>query len=140
MKKLKRVDKTDREQIYNEINEMIAGKMEPRQRNTTRTSTSSMCSLDSFIDSEGDDDDGVRESSVYCMELTTYLNQLAPKSYDHKFDLRKYWFDNQHVYPNLFKLFLRISCIPASSAPAERVFSTCGAIVTDRRSSLLPKS
>lgn len=138
MKRLKRIDKSERDHIYNEINKRIAGRMEPRQRRTSIISTSSKCSLESFIDSDDDDeDDGARESSVYCMELTTYLNQLAPKD---KFDLREYWFNNRFVFPNLFKLFLRISCIPASSAPAERTFSICGAIVTDRRSSLLPKS
>lgn len=126
--------------MYNDINNLIATKTRTKERSTSRASTSSVstvCSLDRFIDSEGDSDDEVREDTLYCIELTTYLNQLAPKG---DFDLRKYWFNNRHVFPNLFKLFLRISCIPASSAPAERVFSTCGAVVTDRRSSLLPKS
>lgn len=140
MKRLKRVDKTERDYIYNEINRMIAETMEPRQRRASRTSISSKCSLESFIDSDVDDDNDCNESSVYCTELTTYLNQIAPRNGDSKFDPREYWFNNQHVYPNLFKLFMRISCIPASSAPAERVFSTSGAVVTDRRSSLLPKS
>lgn len=119
---------------------MIAETMEPRQRRASRTSISTKCSLESFIDSDVDDDNDCNESSVYCTELTTYLNQIAPRNGDRKFDPREYWFNNQHVYPNLFKLFMRISCIPASSAPAERVFSTPGAVVTDRRSSLLPKS
>lgn len=135
MKKLKRMKPEERDQVYREVNEMIRDRMQTstRQIHSQRNTSSSLASFESFIDSETEDD----ESSLYCAEFSAYLNQRKPTK---DFNLRAFWFDNRHCYPNLFKLFMRISCIPACSSPAERSFSTTGAVVTDRRSSMLPKS
>lgn len=49
-----------------------------------------------------------------------------------------WWIENHEMYPNLFMLFLKVSCVTATSASSERVFSTTGNIVTDKRSLILP--
>lgn len=54
--------------------------------------------------------------------------------------LQKWWLDHSAMFPNLSKLFLKLSCVPATSASSERNFSTCGNIVTDKRSLILPEN
>ena len=43
-------------------------------------------------------------------------------------------FDNKNQFPFLYRLALRILCVPATSAPAERIFSKSGLIMTSRLS------
>lgn len=135
MKKLRRMTNQQRDEIYSKINTIIENQTADVPHLAIRRKIDSRpASLDEFIDS--DDESGT--NSPYSLELTKYLNERVPKGISP--NLRAWWFENRKQFPTLFKLFLRISCIPASSAPAERSFSTTGAVVTDRRSSLLPKS
>lgn len=55
-------------------------------------------------------------------------------------DAISWWCDNATSYPNLFKLFKELSCVPATSASSERDFSVAGSILTDMRSVLLPEN
>lgn len=48
----------------------------------------------------------------------------------------QWWRDNQFKYPVVSKFARRILCIPATSAPSERVFSAAGLTITDRRAAL----
>lgn len=50
----------------------------------------------------------------------------------------KWWYKNCEKFPTLALLAKRYLCIPATSVPAERVFSTAGDIVTAQRSALKP--
>uniref|UniRef100_A0A9J8BL29 BED-type domain-containing protein n=1 Tax=Cyprinus carpio carpio TaxID=630221 RepID=A0A9J8BL29_CYPCA len=50
----------------------------------------------------------------------------------------KWWRDNAGRYPILYSLAKTYLCIPATSVPSERVFSTAGDIVNAQRSLLLP--
>ena len=45
-------------------------------------------------------------------------------------------FKKANIYPYLNALALRVLCVPASSAPVERVFSTSGFVIRPHRSSL----
>lgn len=49
-----------------------------------------------------------------------------------------WWRDNQWHYPLLSNLARRRLCIPATSVPSERVFSTAGDIITAQRAALSP--
>lgn len=51
-----------------------------------------------------------------------------------------WWNQNKDKYPQLFKLFAKVSCIPATSSSGERVFSQTGLIVTSVRNKILPKN
>ena len=50
-----------------------------------------------------------------------------------------WWKDQEYTYPLLAKVARNLLCIPATSVPSERVFSTAGDIVTQQRSSIKPK-
>lgn len=49
-----------------------------------------------------------------------------------------WWKRNEGGYPILSQLAKIILAIPATSAPAERVFSVAGNIIHSKRSALLP--
>lgn len=55
-------------------------------------------------------------------------------------DLDVWWYNHKEDFPNLFKIYLQTSCVPASSASAERSFSTAGNILTEKRSRILPQN
>ena len=52
----------------------------------------------------------------------------------------KWWQANESRFPVLSKLAKRLLCIPATSVPAERIFSTSGLIVNKQRASLKPEN
>jgi hypothetical protein len=49
-----------------------------------------------------------------------------------------WWSEHAKLYPNLAVLARQWLCIPATSAPSERVFSHMGKTITAERASLLP--
>ena len=51
-----------------------------------------------------------------------------------------WWSKNSSRYPNLTVLAKKYLAIPATSVPAERVFSTAGNIVNQKRACLLPEN
>lgn len=55
-------------------------------------------------------------------EVEQYLNSFVIVAESGKIDLCKHWFDNQELYPSLYKLSLKYLCVPASSTTAETKF------------------
>lgn len=76
------------------------------------------------------DDDGNTDS-----EMMRYIHHPIQS----EVNLKKWWFENSNTYPTLFKLFMKLSCIPATTASSERAFSAGGNIITNKRSMILPK-
>uniref|UniRef100_A0A1B0DG64 Uncharacterized protein n=1 Tax=Phlebotomus papatasi TaxID=29031 RepID=A0A1B0DG64_PHLPP len=58
---------------------------------------------------------------------------------DEDFSMLKWWDSQKNILPKLHKMANFIYSIPASSAPSERLFSTTGNIISDKRSSLDPE-
>ena len=51
-----------------------------------------------------------------------------------------WWAENKNKYPILSTLARSILCVPATSAPCERLFSYAGNIVSNDRNRLLPEN
>ena len=47
-----------------------------------------------------------------------------------------WWREHHPIFPSLFKLMRRVLYIPATSAPAEHVFSSAGLTITNNRARL----
>uniref|UniRef100_A0A0A1WDS8 Transposable element Hobo transposase n=1 Tax=Zeugodacus cucurbitae TaxID=28588 RepID=A0A0A1WDS8_ZEUCU len=71
-------------------------------------------------------------------EIEQYCRERVILSHD--FDVLKWWGVNENRYPLLSKVALKFLTIPASSAPAERVFSLAGNVITEKRNRLGPTS
>ncbi|MBN3301994.1 ZBED1 protein, partial [Amia calva] len=70
------------------------------------------------------------EQQAIASELLSYL-QLH--NLDSEEDPLDWWREHQRLYPRLSKLAKKYLCIPATSSPSERVFSTGGNIATCHR-------
>ncbi|RPA71920.1 HAT dimerization, partial [Ascobolus immersus RN42] len=68
-------------------------------------------------------------------ELTRYLSAPRLKGNVNSLD---WWFNNRLKYPSLYKMALDAHAIPPMSAVIERVFSSAGCTVTNRRNRLQP--
>ncbi|XP_063742293.1 E3 SUMO-protein ligase ZBED1-like [Eleginops maclovinus] len=77
----------------------------------------------------------VSEEESVKMELTVYLQTTEV---DSDADPLDWWRCHQTNFPRIAKLARQYLCIPATSAPSERVFSTGGNIVTCHRAALKP--
>ena len=55
-------------------------------------------------------------------------------------DTLQWWKLNEHRYPKLSFLAKTVLCIPPTSVPCERVFSSAGYILNKTRSSLEPSA
>jgi hypothetical protein len=71
-------------------------------------------------------------------ELSSYL-MMSPDTDSDK-DPLEWWMLHEANFPRLSKLAKKYLCIPATSAPSDRVFSTGGNIVTCHRACLKPES
>lgn len=69
-------------------------------------------------------------------ELKSYLS--VPNA-DSEMDPLEWWQNHDGNFPRVSQLARKYLCIPATSAPSERVFSTGGNIVTCQRATLKPE-
>ncbi|XP_050561015.1 E3 SUMO-protein ligase ZBED1-like [Spodoptera frugiperda] len=71
---------------------------------------------------------GIKELDKYLLEEP--LNR--------KEDPLKWWHSRKHIYPHLYTVVLSRLCIQATSVSCERVFSSAGQVISDRRRLLKP--
>ena len=77
-------------------------------------------------------------TSLIEKEIESYLH--CPKlAIDSDTSVLEWWKINSTNYPNLSRLAKKYLCIPATSCPSERLFSTSGNIVTPSRAMLKPE-
>nr|XP_024661555.1 zinc finger BED domain-containing protein 1-like [Maylandia zebra] len=94
-------------------------------------------SLGSFFKKSHPTSTGLTEKETVEKELEKYL--LAPDA-DSEMDPLEWWKINNRSFPRVSCLAKRYLCIPATSSPSERVFSTGGNIVTCHRAALKPEA
>lgn len=147
MKSLKMLNPEMKEELLTYVNSMI----KPQVVNVEHTSRSELNIVeDGTVEDNNDNileaflDDKLSESensNRYCDELNRYIKLCLPVDSQFKtFKLEDWWFENQQIYQKLSRLFFRINCIPATSIPSERTFSTSGYIVNEKRSRLEPEA
>lgn len=74
-------------------------------------------------------------------EIANYQFVKVQRVDDHiDFDVLDWWRKNQLQFPILTNFAKFIHSIPASSAPAERSFSTAGHVISDKRNCLKPET
>ena len=71
----------------------------------------------------------------------------SPPSWKEQFQIEPHdccaldwWKTNEFRFPTLAKLVKQYHCVPATSVPAERVFSVAGLVINDKRASLTPEN
>lgn len=70
-------------------------------------------------------------------ECNSYL-ALLPNALLPEDDILQFWKTNANIYPHISALVRKILNVPATSTPAERVFSIAGLTITKKRSLLNP--
>ena len=74
------------------------------------------------------------------MEINNYRRRVHLKSGNKdKIKILRWWKDNASTYPSLYLAVKATLSIPATSVPAERIFSLAGFIISKRRSQLKAK-
>ena len=86
---------------------------------------------DSFVFDTNDPQEANKEAC--CAEFNRYMN--LPRLYI-KNDPLKWWEDNKVKLPTLYILAMQYLCIPATSAPSERLWSIASKILTKERNRL----
>jgi len=72
------------------------------------------------------------------IEIEKYLD--LPRLNNPKVDILGWWKAQKCIFPLLAECARKYHCIPASSAPSERLFSRSGNLITQNRNSLNPKN
>ena len=89
---------------------------------------------DSESHSSADESDAVHGAQA---ELTRYQEETPIPETE---DPLMWWKLNNHRFPVLSSFVQTILCVPATSVPCERLFSSSGYIVNKMRSCLLPEN
>lgn len=142
LKKLIFLDGMARYQFHQEVEDYLAIEYQGQTVNEPNISDESLQSVSNItITSEKsgfvsqykcfDDANSMIEQNS---ELQRYLKHVIVRDIDPKI----WWPENGKLYPSLFKIFLKLSPIPATSGSSERSFSHAGNIITDKRSVILP--
>lgn len=80
------------------------------------------------------------QTSKQLDELKVYLQMEIPIAGLFEFDPLSWWNGNKKQFPILSKLVKKYLCIPATSAPSERLFSISKILTQDRRATLHPST
>ena len=70
-------------------------------------------------------------------EIKEYVRKTLNKEQKKQFNILEWWRTNKDIYPCLFKAAQACLHVPATSVPAERIFSLAGYAVRDRRTKYL---
>lgn len=133
MKKLPIISLSERLKLHSDIESYIKQHFVSESLNLDQTSDDIPSRDQDFLEIFEMFDEDERTSNT---ELSKYSIQAITS----QVDVAKWWYEHSTVFPNLFRLFLKLSCVPATTGSSERNFSTSGNIVTDKRSVILPSN
>ncbi|XP_065674180.1 zinc finger BED domain-containing protein 4-like [Hydra vulgaris] len=102
-------EEDEQEDVWEQANKKLYGKQQKRQNSKD----------DSFKEAQN-------EETLYVEEGCVHKDS----------NILQYWNNQQNKFPYLTRLARKMLCIPASSSTSERVFSTAGNILTERRTCL----
>lgn len=74
------------------------------------------------------------EAEMETSEIKLYMSEPAISKSS---NILKWWKSSEARFPSLSKLAKKYLCIPATSTPSERVFSSAGNVVSAKRNCLL---
>lgn len=139
-KSMRNVSESEKREVFDKIESMLERpvRIQTNEQRNTQTIARATARLHpyflTFFDVEeeqsNDPEPQPSELELYLKHSITSIN----------IDVTEWWNEVRKIYPQLFRIFARISSIPASSASAERLFSLTGLIVTNLRSTILPKN
>ena len=86
--------------------------------------------LDDFLEPQNSSSANNNLNTVE-FEFMHYSNEPCCRA-----DVTEWWRQKEFVFPILSKLARKYLCVPASSVPSERIFSTAGNIVNKKRACL----
>jgi len=93
--------------------------------------------LDKFVDSTGAGDNR-EEVRLIESENHAYLNYDVGSAKTKNDNPLQFWKSREHMFPRLAVIIQSYLCISASSVPAKSMFSTCGILLNQKRSSMSP--
>ncbi len=67
------------------------------------------------------------------LELQHYVDEASPALDANPL---AWWKEHNHHFPNIANIAIKLLCIPATSTPSERLFSTAGQIINYKRACL----
>lgn len=115
--------------ISNTSSTVNSESLEPTS-NRSKQSTKRPNVFDSFQDEIDDENTSISD------EISRYVSS----KHGPVINLLDWWEHHKNIYPRLYRFFLSIAAIPATSASAERIFSEAGNVITEKRSQLLPQN
>ena len=101
-----------------------------QQSETNDAQTSNVTALTFLLEDDSQESDRVGEVDKY----------LAETPLNHDENCLEWWSRNSSRFPAVAELAKRYLCIPATSVPAERIFTTAGLTISQQRSSLKPEN
>ena len=109
-----------------------------------KQTTNHVCSYDVANESSEEEDSETPEDA-FVRAIDAQIERYKAEKYPLlNTDTQKYncplvwWSKNATNYPDIWKLAVRILHIPATSAPAERVFSVASNVISNKRARLTP--
>lgn len=126
----------EKEAVYSIVTAMINTEHLVIQANPVvdNSSTTNLSSFDSFLDSHIVFDNADAGSLVEA-EVNAYKSIVVSNE---NFDLLNWWNKHKNLFPNLHSVAIFIHAIPATSASAERAFSSASNHITEKRSNINP--
>ena len=141
-KHLKFIEADERAQVYDEVKRKVEALQvaeveaddqedKPAAPDPSKKAKQGLDFLLDSLDQSTDDEGGEDQFEEYRASKCKISNKTNPV---------KWWLGNGSNFPSVARLAGRYLCIPATSVPSERVFSSAGNIVNSKRSSLKPEN